>query len=61
MQGTLAKLLATGLMACGLFACSTPDLADLPVRDAPQAEVPYSPETSGQPLRGTAVAVDVAQ
>ncbi|MBB5722394.1 hypothetical protein FHS72_002020 [Loktanella ponticola] len=61
MRGTPIKLLATGFMACGLFACTGPELASLPVREAPQAERPYSPDVDGAPLRGTAVAIAMAE
>jgi hypothetical protein len=62
MRGTPFRLLATGLLACGLFACSGPevDLADLPVRAAPQDQSPYSDNVEGAPLRGTAVAIALA-
>lgn len=60
MRGTPKKLLATGLLACGLFACSGPELADLPVRTAPQSQIPHSFAADGAPLRGNAVAIELA-
>ena len=60
MRGTRKTLLAAGILACGLSACSEPQLAELPVRSAPQVEAPHTIQAAGAPLRGTAVAVDLA-
>ena len=63
MWGRLKAVTATGLLAGGLAACSgsaLSNLATLPVRTSPQDETPHGLAEPGAPLRGTAVAVDMA-
>lgn len=63
MQGALIKATGAGVLACALGACSGPNSAaldTLPVRTTPQDEVPHSQSDPDAPLRGTAVAIDMA-
>lgn len=57
------SLLTLGALALCTSGCSMLDGAEpdsLPFRDTPQAEAPYSESDPTAPLRGTAVAIEVA-
>jgi len=63
MWGPTRPIAALCLLACAATACTRPSLealAELPVRSGPQTDRPYSQSDSGAPLRGTAVAIQVA-
>lgn len=62
MGGLQSSLAILASLALGLSACAAPnltDLAKLPVRKGPQADLPRGDTDPGAALRGNAVAIAV--